>query len=46
MGTTLRIASETEGYSLSDRATFLRLAGSLCLAILHEGDRALLNTIR
>lgn len=44
MGTTLRIASETEGYSLSDRATFLRLAGSLRLAILHEGDEALLNT--
>ncbi len=44
MGATLRIASETEGYSLSDRATFLRLAGSLRLAILHEGDEALLNT--
>jgi tungstate transport system substrate-binding protein len=44
MGATLRIASETDGYSLSDRATFLRLANSLRLAIVHEGDAELLNT--
>ena len=44
MGATLRIASETESYSLSDRATFLRLVKSLRLVIVHEGDAELLNT--
>jgi tungstate transport system substrate-binding protein len=44
MGATLRIASETDSYSLSDRATFLRLVNSLRLAIVHEGDAELLNT--
>ena len=44
MGATLRIASETDSYSLSDRATFLRLVNSLRLVIVHEGDAELLNT--
>jgi tungstate transport system substrate-binding protein len=44
MGATLRIASETESYTMSDRATFLRLADSLRLVIVFEGGAGLLNT--
>lgn len=42
MGSTLRIASEMEAYTLTDRATFMQQA--VRLVILHEHDRALLNT--
>jgi tungstate transport system substrate-binding protein len=44
MGTTLRIASQQAGYTLSDRATFLQLAPALSLLIVSEGDPRLLNT--
>lgn len=43
MGDTLRIASEKAGYTLTDRATFLALKDTLDLAIVYEGDKALLN---
>ena len=44
MGATLRAASETNSYALSDRATFLRLSNSLQLVIVYEGGADLLNT--
>lgn len=44
MGTTLRIASETDAYTLTDRATFAQQAAVLRLVLLHEGDPKLLNT--
>jgi tungstate transport system substrate-binding protein len=44
MGATLRAANETDSYTLSDRATYLRLAPSLRLAIVFEGGAELLNT--
>ncbi len=43
MGETLKITSEKQGYTLSDRATFLTSKGALDLEILREGDKALLN---
>jgi len=43
MGDTLRIASEKDGYTLTDRATYLALKDTLNLSILYEGDKALLN---
>ena len=44
MGTTLRIASETGAYTLTDRATLAQHAGTLRLAIVFEGGPLLLNT--
>jgi tungstate transport system substrate-binding protein len=44
MGATLRIASETGSYTLTDRATFAQLAPNLRLTILFEGGASLLNT--
>ncbi len=43
MGDTLNIASEKQGYTLTDRATFLAHQATLDLTILVEGDPALLN---
>lgn len=43
MGATLGIANERQGYTLTDRATFLALSKNLGLAILFQGDRELLN---
>jgi len=43
MGDTLRIASEEEAYTLSDRATYLNLSDSIELDILFEGDEILNN---
>ena len=43
MGDTLRIASEEEAYTLSDRATYLNLSDDVELDILFEGDEALNN---
>ena len=43
MGATLRLASEKEGYTLTDRSNFLSLKESVALEILVEGDGALLN---
>jgi len=44
MGQTLRIASSTGAYTLTDRGTFEALRGSVSLDVLHEGDPRLLNT--
>jgi tungstate transport system substrate-binding protein len=43
MGATLTIASEKQGYTLTDRATYLANKENLDLEILVEGDAALLN---
>jgi tungstate transport system substrate-binding protein len=43
MGATLRVASEKQAYTLSDRGTYLALRESLRLAVLFEGDEALKN---
>ena len=43
MGATLIIASEKNGYTLTDRATFLANQDHLDLQILAEGDISLLN---
>ena len=43
MGATLRVASETAGYTLTDRATYLSQKENLELEVLSEGDKALLN---
>jgi tungstate transport system substrate-binding protein len=44
MGSTLRVASESGAYTLTDRATFDQLADSLKLAVVFEGGSLLLNT--
>jgi tungstate transport system substrate-binding protein len=44
MGQTLRIASEANGYTLTDRGTFQALSNSLRLRELVAGDARLLNT--
>jgi tungstate transport system substrate-binding protein len=44
MGQTLRVASSTAAYTLTDRGTFEALRGSIGLVILHQGDDRLLNT--
>jgi len=43
MGETLTFASEVEGYTLSDRGTFLAMSGRLDLIVAVEGDPLLLN---
>jgi tungstate transport system substrate-binding protein len=43
MGDTLRVTSESKGYTLSDDATFLKLEKDLELEILFEGDPILYN---
>jgi tungstate transport system substrate-binding protein len=43
MGATLGIASEKQGYTLTDRGTFLAQKDNLDLEILFEGDSALFN---
>jgi tungstate transport system substrate-binding protein len=43
MGATLRIATERQAYSLTDRATYLALRDTLDLAIVFEGAPSLLN---
>lgn len=44
MGGTLRVASEIDAYTLTDRGTFEQLAPRLALKALYEGDARLLNT--
>ena len=44
MAATLRVASERQAYTLTDRATFTQLAHALALQPLFEGDPDLLNT--
>lgn len=43
MGATLRVADETGGYTLTDRATFLAQRDGLRLEVVNEGDPRLLN---
>jgi tungstate transport system substrate-binding protein len=43
MGATLTVASEKQGYTLSDRGTYLAQKDSLDLELLFEGDKALFN---
>lgn len=43
MGATLTVAREKQGYTVTDRATFLAFIGKSDLPILFEGDPALLN---
>lgn len=43
MGATLGIANERNGYTLTDRGTYLALRKRVTLPILLEGDRLLLN---
>ena len=43
MGQTLKIASEKNGYAVTDRATFLAHKKNVALDILVEGDPVLLN---
>jgi len=43
MGATLNIANEKQGYTLTDRATYLTQKKNLKLEILSEGDKSLLN---
>jgi tungstate transport system substrate-binding protein len=43
MGSTLRVASETASYTLTDRATYMQLAADLQLRIMVEGGPLLLN---
>lgn len=43
MGQTLTIAQQKDGYTLTDRATYLAQKKNLTLAILVEGEKSLLN---
>ena len=43
MGATLALADDRQAYTLSDRGTYLAFGRRVALAILVEGDRALLN---
>lgn len=43
MGQTLSVASEKQGYTLTDRGTFLARKGQLSLEVLVESEAALLN---
>lgn len=43
MGQTLNIANEKQGYTLTDRATYLAHKKNIKLEILVEGDKSLLN---
>lgn len=43
MGATLQVAEQRQGYTLTDRATYLALRGQLTLVPILSGDRALMN---
>lgn len=43
MGATLLMASEKQGYTLTDRGTYLAQKSNVRLAVLSEGDKSLLN---
>lgn len=43
MGSTLRVASETASYTLTDRATYMQISADLDVQILVEGGPLLLN---
>jgi len=44
MSSTLRVASEREGYVLTDEATLARLSDAVALQVLFDDDPALVNT--
>jgi len=44
MGATLAVASQKEGYTLSDRGTYLAQQDNLALVVASEGDPALFNS--
>lgn len=43
MGATLQVVNQREGYTISDRGTYLALSDDLDLEVLSEGDPRLLN---
>jgi len=43
MGATINLANEKQGYTLSDRATYLAQAKNIDMQIVSEGDEPLLN---
>ena len=43
MGEVLTMADQRQGYTLSDRATFLAYKGKIDLKVLTEGDKRLFN---
>ncbi|MFA7467465.1 MAG: substrate-binding domain-containing protein, partial [Desulfotomaculaceae bacterium] len=43
MGATINIANEKQGYTMSDRATYLALAKNVDMQIVNEGDEDLMN---
>lgn len=43
MGATIQMASEKQGYTLADRATYLALKSKIKMDVLSEGDKSLLN---
>lgn len=43
MGETLTITNQKQGYTLSDRATYLARKANLSLVVLVEGDKGLMN---
>lgn len=43
MGATIAVANEKQGYTLSDRATYLAQAKNIDLQIVSEGDEVLMN---
>jgi tungstate transport system substrate-binding protein len=43
MGATLGIANDRNGYTITDRATYLAYEKRVTLAVLLEGDKPLLN---
>lgn len=43
MGDTLKVASEKQGYTMTDRATFLNMRDALDVVVVFEGDPELFN---
>ncbi len=43
MGTVITMTNESEGYTITDRGTFIAMKDSIDLVLLHEGDRRLFN---
>lgn len=43
MGETLKVADEKQGYTISDRSTYIKMKPNVDLQIICEGDKSLLN---
>lgn len=43
MGETLKVADEKQGYTISDRSTYIKMQDNVDLQIICEGDESLLN---